>query len=166
MAYDLVSSVVVGSGGASTISFNNIPQTGKDIILQCSLRVSDGNEAGFVRFNNSSATTYAHRFISANNSTPAVQVYNTTHFFLYWNDSSRTAGIFGSAEFSLLNYSSSTRFKSMSYNAITENNGTGKYQALGGGVFSSTTPVTSVQLIPQSSATFIENSTVSLYIIY
>lgn len=165
MGMSLVSSVTVGSGGASSIEFTNIPQTGKDICLMTSLRVNDGNEAGFVNVNNVSTDILPLVFLYGNSGSEITGNYDSSgYFFMWWNDSSRTANVFASSKLTFYNYTKSDTSKNYLYDAGTENNGA-SYLVMAGGQFQSSNPITSVKFTPQQSNTFVQHSTVSLYII-
>jgi hypothetical protein len=165
MAMDLVSSVTVGSGGVSSIEFTNIPQSGKDLCLITSLRVSDGNEAGFVNVNNATGTIFPLAFMWGMGSTVEVNNYNNDgFFFMWWNDSSRTTNVFANAKLTFSQYTRTEYTKNFTYEAATENTGS-SYLVMASGLFNSSNPITSVKFTPQSSATFIQHSIASLYII-
>lgn len=165
MAINLVSSVTVGSGGVSSIEFTNIPQNGKELCLITSLRVSDGNEAGFVNVNNTSIDILPLVYLFGNGGNEVTGNYDSSGYFLkWWNDSSRTANVFATGKLTFPNYTRSDAFKNFSYEVGTENNGF-TYLVMAGGLFESNNPVTSIRFNPQSSGTFVQNSIVSLYII-
>lgn len=165
MAYDLVSSVNATAGNVASIEFTNIPQSGKDITLLASLRVTDGNEAGFVNVNNVTTDILPLMFIYGNSGSRITSTYdNSGYFFLWWNDSSRTSNVFGNTQLTFHDYTKSTATKNFSYEFVTENNGA-TYLGLAGGYFESNNAITSVKFTPQSSANFLQYSMVSLYII-
>lgn len=165
MAMNLVSSVNVGSGGASSIEFTNIPQNGKDICLITSLRVSDGNEAGFVNVNNVSTDILPLVYLYGNGGNKLTSNYDSSgYFFQWWNDSTRTANVFATGKLTFSNYTRSDAFKNFSYEVATENNGF-SYLVMAGGLFESNSPITSIRYTPQGGSTFVQNSVASLYII-
>ena len=67
MAMTLVSTTTVPSGGAASIEFTNIPQTGKDLLLVCSLRQTTGSEL-IVEYNNF-AGSYVTRTLGGDGTT-------------------------------------------------------------------------------------------------
>lgn len=165
MAINLVSSVNVGSGGASSIEFTNIPQNGKDLCLITSLRVSDGNEAGFVNVNNVNTDILPMVFLYGNNGNKITGNYDSSgYFFQWWNDNTRTANVFATGKLTFHNYTRSDAFKNFSYEVATENNGF-SYLVMAGGLFESNNSITSVRYTPQGGATFVQHSSASLYII-
>jgi len=157
----LVSTITVGSGGASSIEFTGIPGTGKDLLVLFSLRDSHAS-VGVVQatFNNTAFGTTA-RAVIGNGST--VSSINSDPLTLgQIPNSSFTANTFGSGSMHVSNYAGSTA-KSLSIETVTENNATASEQRITARRNPDTNPVTIIRLDPFSS--FVQHSTASLYIV-
>ena len=161
MTMTLVSTVTVGAGGATSIAFTGIPQTGTDLLIRISSRNSGGVNAALISFN-SSTTGFSARRLFGSGSTVSSNTYTDNRGF-YTSFSTDTAGTFGNCEIYIPNYSGSTN-KSYSSDSVSENNAAAAYQALIAGLWSNTAAITSISLYP-TSGNFDQYSTASLYTI-
>ena len=166
-----ISTVTVGSGGAGTISFTSIPQTYTDLKLVLSARTNrnTGNATNIKVTFNSITTGYTFRILTgsgsaASSETQASPSFYTNAFFGgYANqDTGTTALVFSSHEIYVPNYTSAN-FKSVSIDSVNENNAAAAYQILSAALFSNTAAITSVTFTPESTFTFNEFSTATLY---
>ena len=164
MAYTLIETVTVGSGGAASIEFTGIPQeAGADLVIVCSMRVVD-NDNGKILFNGDTSTAYTTtRLLGTGSAVSSTVSTSESLFFMGLTDQNYTANTFGSAEIRISNYTSSTN-KSVSINAVTENNATFARQELGAGVYTTSSPITSLTLKANTTNT-LEHSTASLYLV-
>lgn len=155
----------VGSGGASTLSFNNIPQTFTDLKVVVSARQANSGTAleVYVDYNLNSASIYGTTWLTGTGSGVAsgrlasaggvVQTFTT--------GSTATANTFGSFELYLPNYTSSNTKQSI-IDAVTENNGTTVEMKLTATSFASSSPITVIRFSP-AGGSFVQHSTFSLY---
>ena len=155
----LVETVTVGSGGAASIEFTNIPQTGKDLLVLCSLRTTAGS--GFfgpdVKLNSTSFTNA--RSIQGDGSAAASYAGAAISI----PGTNITANTFNSMAFYISNYTSSAA-KSGSLDTIAENNSTNARQEINALLWSTvTTAVTSFTI--DSAGTLAQYSSVSLYLV-
>lgn len=158
--YSKISSVTVGSGGSSSIDFIAIPQNYTDLKVVCSLR---GTYAGAgddvnVYFNGTNTNRSGKLLYGTGSSAASVGVNN--HINLY-PGSTATALTFSNGEFYIPNYTSSN-FKSISGDSVTENNATLAYTDLTASLWSSTAAITSMTIYPQSGS-WVQYSTATLY---
>jgi hypothetical protein len=160
----------VGSGGASAVTFNNIPQTFTDLKVLTSMR--DGRlDAGFanvnLRFNADTSSVYSNVSIAGTNDSGSSGTFGTqTAFFynLYCNGAVSTANMFSNNEIMIPNYTSSS-FKQVLIDNVVESNeavGNSYLLVLNAGLFRSTTPITSITFTAQNGV-FQQHSTFSLY---
>jgi hypothetical protein len=166
--YQLISSVTVGAGGVSTISFSSIPQTYTDLVLKLSARSSSASGAtyAYIQFNGSGGTAYSQKRVYGTGSSVASNsdsnLANTGGAMLI-NGNDRTANVFGSAEAYIPNYTSSIN-KSISIDSVEENSATSQaYDFLSAALWANTSAITSITLTPESSANFTQYSIASLY---
>ena len=156
--YTLISSVTVGSGGAATMTFSSIPQTYTDLLIKVSARsVGIDNQLTF----NGSTTNDSSRYLIGNGASASsgsdasnIQLQGSTA-------SSDTANTFGNLEIYIPNYTSANS-KSVSIDAVTENNATTAYAFLSAGLWSDGAAITSAT-ITNSSGDYAEYSTAYLY---
>lgn len=158
-----ISTVVVGSGGASSIEFAGIPQTYTDLVLKLSARGTRSATECEVRITiNSSSTSYSNRAIQGNGSSASSFTYSTT---FYYNGevsaSTATSSTFGSAEIYFPNYTSSN-YKSISSDTVSENNATSAFITMVAGLWSNTSPIASISIVP-SFNNWAQYSSATLY---
>lgn len=158
MTMKLVSTVTVGAGGASSIQFTSIPQTGTDLLLLVSGRSTNTSQAFEIRFNGSSASL-SDRYLYGSGSAAASGTDSA--IYGYATQSTDTASTFGNVQIYVPNYAGSTN-KSLSVDSVTENNATAALQVLTAGLWANTAAITSLSL---SGFTFAQYTTASLYTI-
>jgi hypothetical protein len=157
----LISTVTVGAGGAASIVFGSggtIPQTFTDLLLVLSGRTSDGTGAyqTVTLSINGSTANQSERYIYTTGSSTTGTTYSQVELWASGNGSS--ANIFGNMQLYIPNYFGSAT-KPMSWDVTADNNGSSCIQVVGAGLWSNTSPITSLTL----NANFVQNSTASLY---
>lgn len=157
--YSKISSVTIGSGGASSINFLAIPQNYTDLLIKYSARTTSSNPDLNINFN--SVTTnltdkvlyYYTGLIGSNSSSPPRATVNM---------STQTANVFGNGEIYISNYSNSS-YKSISIDSVAESNeANNAFIYLTAALWSSISPITSIQINPYSGS-FVQYSTATLY---
>jgi hypothetical protein len=158
----LISTSVVGSGGAASINFTSIPQTGTDLLVVVSIRADSGgiDAAPFVKFNND-ATGYSGRTILGNGTSRFSET--KTNFTMVQAGSTSTANTFGSGQIYIPNYAGSVN-KSFSMETLGENNGTEAWMEMRAGLWSNTAAITSLSIY-RADYNILQYSTASLYTI-
>lgn len=150
----------------SSVTFSNIPQSGyTDLKIVYSARSND-NVNGWnltrLQFNtDTTASNYNYRVLGGFGST-AYSGYGTQAVG-YTTAGGRTANTFGNGEIYIPNYLGSTQ-KSYSGDSVTEGNGS-TYEILGfhAVLWSGTAAINQIILSLDNSASFVANSTFSLY---
>lgn len=164
MAMTLVSTVTAGVGGATQLEFTNVPQTGKDLLLLAHLRTDTSSGGVVLRFNGSTSG-YANRLLQGNGGSVFSYTNLTTGGFLGdTSNSNDSANAFGSISTYIPNYAI-TAIKTYGTDHVSENNGSTANQWIIASSWSDTSPITSLVVTPQSANNFIQNSSISLYII-
>jgi hypothetical protein len=170
MAMTLVSTVTVGSGGALSIAWSNIPQTGKDLMVVMSARnnLSSGYRFwNYVNFNTGGIyaytilTTQAGTVSSQNQSLVGV---TNSGWLGHTPSDGATANTFGSMQLYIPNYANSVP-KTYTTEMVTENNSTSSDIHLIAGSWNQTAAISAIDLRVWGSQLFVQNSTASLYII-
>ena len=143
--YEVIQHQEVGAGGAASITFSSIPQTYTDLQVLVSARDSDTNGAVVKVYPNGSSANASIRQLLGNGSSASSGT--STTLYARSDSGDRTANTFGSCSWYITNYTSSA-FKSVSIEGVEETNGTSAYMNIAAGLWSSTDPITSLQVVP------------------
>jgi hypothetical protein len=158
--YTLISSVTVGSGGASSIDFTSIPATYTDLLLKLSTRTTRTVATDSNKLTVNSASAYSLRFLYGNGSSAASAT--DTALSDYTNNDAQTSNTFGNSEWYIPNYLSSGN-KSVSIDAVTENNATSAITQLAAGLITTSSAITSITIVSYEGFNFKQYSTAYLY---
>lgn len=160
MSLTLIATTTVGAGGASSIDFTSIPGTYTDIKIVASLRASNANTDGNITFNGLTTNLTSRQLYGSGS---AAGSSNTTKILSYGlaDASTYTANTFSNVEIYIPNYAGSTN-KSVSIDAVVENNATAAYQTIVAGLWSSTAAITQITL-KADTGNLVEFSTASIY---
>jgi hypothetical protein len=125
--------------GQLQADFTSIANSWTDLIVKISVRNTNNNYGGFYMRLNSSSSSITGRRIKQEGTTAS----SDTSTEIPWEESTWTASTFGNAEIYIPNYAGSAN-KSVSVDAITENNGTSNRNTLGAWLWSNTAAITSI----------------------
>lgn len=165
----LLAETTVGAGGAASVTFSSIPGTYEHLQIRGIVRVTTGT-AGFndlyFRFNSDSGSNYArHSLVGGGGSA----VSDGTASIIYGRAarntvqrSGNTASCFGAFIFDVLDYSSTSKNKTIRSLAGGEEGASGSV-SLTSSLWASTNAITSVTFTDESGLTFAQYSTFSLY---
>ena len=165
--YVLLETITVGEAGASSVTFNNIPQSGyTDLKVVYSVRTTGGSGQWMnlsLSFNGLT-TNWSNKYLYGTGSAAGSNGTSTNFYAAgVGNPSTTTANTFSSGELYVPNFAGSNA-KSVSYDTITENNGTSALIQLGAALWNSTAALTSLTIAPESGVgNFAQYSTFSLY---
>lgn len=162
-AITLISTITVGSGGAASIDFTSIPQTGTDLYAVYSLRDTDASTVInlTVSFNGSFAN-HSWRYLRGDGSTAASNGSTGSSDYARIPGSTATSNTFGNGSLYIPNYTGSTN-KSLSFDSVAENNATSAWQQITAGLWSNTAAITRITFSGWTALA--AGSTVSLYTI-
>lgn len=164
----LIERVELTSAQAS-ITFSNIPGTYTDLMVLYSLRTTGNSiDPSAFYFNTDNGTNYSMRMLYGNGSSTAsasnanyLAEYN--NWAIFWLQSTgTTANTFNSVQVYIPNYSLTNVYKSLSVDAVTENNATSANQQIGAGIWRSNSAINAITLTAYSS-NFVQYSSASLY---
>jgi len=166
--YVLISSVTVGAGGASSIDFTSIPATYTDLVIKLSARSNrSSGDANSIKITfNGSTSGYTFRLLYGDGS----NAYSSTQASYFTNagwggyadqNTGNTASTFSSHEIYIPNYAGSNN-KSFSVDSVHENNAANAYAALVANLWSNTSAITSISLVPEGFS-FVQYSDAYLY---
>ena len=162
--YVQIATVSVGSGGAATVDFTSIPSTYTDLLIKMSLRGPTGYASDtmdtYLRFNGTT-TNYSDKLLYGTGSAAASISETPTGINFRVVGKNSTASTFGNAEAYIPNYTASVN-KSVSIDAVTENNATSVLTQLEAGLWSNTAAINQITLVPFTTG-FAQYSTATLY---
>lgn len=160
----LLEKITVGAAGASSVTFNSIPQTGyTDLVVKCSMREATTSDYTFtMTLNGNSSSIYTRRSIQGQGSSASSVNATGTFFEVISNPANSTANTFTSTEFYIPNYTDTTTQKSISADTIAENNATLAFSWMSAQLFASTAAVSSITFAGYSG-NLAANSTFYLY---
>jgi hypothetical protein len=158
--HSLLASTTVGSGGASTIDFTNIPQNYTDLVLKISGRLNYAATAVGIQFGfngQAAGTSITGKTIQGSGSSAGS--------YSAWqpniDSASATANTFGSVDIYIPNYTSSNN-KSASSNSVQEDNSSTAYAEMHAALWSNTSAINRITITPNSGS-FVQYSTAYLY---
>jgi hypothetical protein len=155
-AMTAIASNTLGSDSAS-ITFSSIPGTYDDLMVVCYIK-SNGtsNESARLRFNSDTGSNYSNTYLYGDGSSPGYY-YDTSRSYIQSYASS--TGVSNQVAH-ILNYANSSYKKTCLMRSAQDNNGSG-YTSLEVGLWNSTSAITSVTLVSQTS--FRTGSVFALY---
>ena len=169
MTMTLVSTITVGAGGAASIEFTGIPQTGQDLLIVVSARSSASSSQGNVqvntKFNGVGGTSYSDRMLFSQSGTVSSSSSASAAQWVWpqVNAGNTTASTFGSMSIYIANYTSASP-KSGSVDIVTENNSATQTMGISAGSFTGSA-ITSMSMADAFGGTLVQYSTASLYTI-
>lgn len=166
---ELIETKTIGVGGSSSVTFSSLTSNYTDLKLVCSTRSSSGDVGIWIRLNGDSNQSYLWRQLWAGGTgnygsyTQSVGTNYDRSFFAYAQPGTYASNTFSNVEIYIPNYQS-TVSKTISIDGVGETNATTAYRSFTGGLYSTSSPVTSITiLVENATANFVENSTFSLY---
>ena len=158
--YTLIEAKTLGSAAAS-VTFSSIPQTYTDLQLFYSARTTFADtQEDFKMTVNSTNTTY-RRLYGSGSATGSLSGSDSLIGFV--NSDTSTSNTFANGSVYIPNYASTTTYKSISSDSVTENNATAAYSQLLAALYSSNTAITSLTFSSANGANIMTNSTFYLY---
>jgi hypothetical protein len=156
-SYESIATVLVGSGGSSSISFSSIPSGFKHLQVRMRTKTTNSLDINF-RFNGDTGNNYtSHGIYGDGSSAQAITPYiSTSTGYIGYSPS-----INGASILDVLDYSETTKYKTCRTLHGNDNNGTG-YMMLNSSVWLSTSAITSMTILV-ASGTFEINSSFALY---
>jgi Fibronectin type III domain len=161
-----------GTGSNNTITFSSIPSTYKSLHIRFMSRSTvSPTYLQFMQFNGSTGSVYAMHDLETDGTTIFPYGYaNQTQIYIGGlnippiTNSSDTAGIFGVGVVDIIDYASTSKYKTVRYFVGKDKNisGNGTPQ-IGSGLFMDTTAISSITITMGQSGNFATGSTFALY---
>ena len=163
MTMTLIETITVGSGGVASMEFTGIPgDLGKDLLVLISGQVLSGGMNIDMRLNNNTSTIYPMEKLAATEISTVGSSFNSNKFLLQAAGNPVSWGAFSNAQVYISNYAANLH-KSVSVEAVNENNASTAFVEFYAGTFESTAAITSIQLLADGGNNIGQHSTASLY---
>jgi hypothetical protein len=165
-AYDSLATVTVPSGGLASITFAGIPNTYKHLQIRWLARDNFGSDASDLnmRFNSDSGSNYSWHQLVGDGSTAAAyaSTSQTSMRAGFVTGSTAGANIFAATVLDLLDYTNTSKNKTVRNIAGFDRNATGSI-GLQSGLWMNTSAITQIVLSPRVGTIFSEYTQFSLY---
>lgn len=161
MAMERIETITVGSGGAASIEFTNIPQDGVDLMVLLSARTDRAGQVQDVLRLDINNDNLGNNIRLTGDGAFANSASATSMFFGYASAATATAATFSNQSLYISNYTSSS-VKSISGDSVSETNGTEAWQRLDATSSNNTSPVTQIKFY-SSNGNLVAGSTAFLY---
>jgi hypothetical protein len=158
--------VSVGAAGASTISFTSIPSTYKHLQIRAIARTArtEPEDYVYLRFNSDSGSNYAwHNIEASGSSVVANPVTSTAQIFTIFTTTAQSgANIFGAGVIDILDYTNTSKYKTVRTLTGDDKNGSG-FMVFGSGLWQNSNVVSAITLINHGATNFQQYSSFALY---
>ena len=172
-SYESIATVLVGSGGSSSISFTSIPSTYKHLQVRGiarSTRTDFAIDQLYTRFNSDSGSNYAWHWLNGTGATANTDAgTSATIMNLGWfatNASASVTNAFGGFVIDVLDYANTSKYKTVRTLIGNDLNGGGSpftgNVSLISGLWQNTAAITTISFDP-SAADFAQYSQIALY---
>jgi len=149
-AYESIATVIVGSGGSSSVSFTSIPSTYKHLQIRAIHKpTTSGDYDWSIQFNSDTGANYSKHQVAGDGSvTFATGTANTNQIPGGWNQYTD----FGGSIVDILDYANTNKNKTVRTMTGADRNGAGLI-GLRSGYWNNTAAVSSILIIPTSGST-------------
>lgn len=167
--YEWISSVTVGSLGASSVSFTEIPQGYRHLQVRAIYRVNGGGaqtDTCRIRLNSSDTGYSGHSLYGNGTSASSLNATSQTYGWASRTTipaAGSTASVFGAMVLDVLDYSSTVKNKTLRTLEGVDTNSTNGAVALTSSLWANTAAVTSMTFTDENAYSFVQFSTFSLY---
>jgi hypothetical protein len=166
--FESISTVLVGSGGTTSVSFTSIASTWKHLQIRWIARentgsVSTPDENIRIRFNSDTGSNYSLHRLNGNGSTVYADGYanQTDVVATGFSGNGATASIYGAGVIDILDYANTNKYKTIRALSGVDQNGSGSIW-FNSGNWRSTSAITSIEL-RESTNGFKQYSQFALY---
>lgn len=170
--YTKIFATTVGSGGAASIDFQNIPDTFDDLLILGSFRSTGTEEVNppmgrleMIINNTTTGNLYTVRLFYGTGTavgTAGGVSANRNFYSGSASSSNSTANTFSNVSYYLPNYTSSTN-KNFTINSVSENNGSGVDNSMTSGIWGSSAVINRITLKMYSGTSLAQHSTAKIY---
>lgn len=159
--FESIATTTVGAGGQATITFSDIPQTYKHLQIRGIARTTTTTQ-DYLLYKPNNASLSARHYLNGDGSTASSGGTTSTPDFGPIPKSNDTASVFSVFVMDLLDYTNTSKFKTIRHFGGYDLNGSGQVQ-LASGYYASTSAVTSFVVTTFYSTNFAQYSHFALY---
>ena len=161
-ALESIATIAVGSGGASSVTFSDIPGTYQHLHLRLVALMNGANQALWLRFNDDSAANYSAHYLYGTGAAAAagsrLSDGGIDSIFQPTSSGKEFCGVID-----ILDYANTSKHKVLRAFHGSDTNGAG-YVGLNSGSWRNTNAITKIHISDQiGSSSFNQHSTVGLY---
>lgn len=167
--YESIATTVIGSGGASTITFSSIPSTFKHLQIRAIARTNNTSGDSTqdylrLRVNSDTGSNYAYHalFGDGSSATAGNATSQNTAYIQRVAGNGATSGVFGTFVLDLLDYQNTNKYKTVRMLGGIDNNGSGRIY-LTSDLWMSTSAVTQLDISAGDGSTIQQYSSFALY---
>jgi hypothetical protein len=161
-AFESIATVTVGSGGASSVTFSSIPSTYQHLQIRGIARNATSNSFFYMRINSDTGSNYAyHRLTGSGSAASASGTASDTGLFQFGR-LPNAADVVGAAIYDILDYKSTSKYKTVRGFQGYEDNSGGSINLVSG-LWQSTSAITTIELTPNVGITFAQYTQFALY---
>jgi len=164
-AFESIATVTVGSGGASSIEFTSIPGTYQHLQIRGVSRLAAGTlPTVWAQFNDDTASNYACHTLRGDGSAASADgsASQSGAFSISSAGGGQTASVFSGFVIDILDYASTSKYKTLRSMTGGDFNGTG-WIDLRSALWMSTSAITKIKLSHTGSTNFSQHTTAALY---
>lgn len=163
-SYESIATTTVGAGGSSTITFSSIPSTYTHLQIRALFGASSSGQAYSVNFNSDTGSNYSYHYLAGQGSS-AFTGASINRTFTLLTDTSGSGVTTSPTAFvmDLLDYTSTSKNKTMRTLIGNDANGSGQIYLVSGLYFATPAAITSISIAGLSGATFTQYSSFALY---
>lgn len=166
-AYDSLASVTAPSGGVASIVFSGIPAGYKHLQIRANAKTnrSDNQDVVTIRYNGDTSSTYAYHILGGNGTSAFADAGTSTAtpWAAIIAGNTSTTNMFGAMVSDVLDYSSTSKYKTIRTFSGTDQNSTAGRLYFDSTLWQSTSAITSISLVPVYGSVFMEYSSFALY---
>ena len=164
--YESIATVTVGSGGQATVEFTGIASTYKHLQIRYMSRSATATTTDVLswRFNSDSGSNYSRHFLFGDGASVSsgAATSDTRMTTDGTTGATATSGIFGVGVVDILDYADTDKYKTLRALSVDDRNGAGLV-VMNSGNWRSTSAVSTITIITNSTANFAQHSQFALY---
>jgi hypothetical protein len=161
--FESIATVTVGGGGASSIEFTSIPGTYQHLQVRALAKESGGTSSYtlLVQYNADTGVNYARHLLEGSGTAASAASGTSTSTHWAFNVAAGNKTYFGAGVMDILDYASTTKYKTVRTFGGSDQNGSG-FVGVYSGLWMDTSAITSIKLVAPFSG-FVEHSTAALF---
>lgn len=165
-SYDSIATVIVGAGGTPSVTFSSIPSTYTHLQLRVSAReVTGGFDQMYMRVNGDTGANYSKHNMGGSGSSGLVYggSGSTSSVSIgVIGGSNQVANTFAVSVTDFLDYTNTSKYKTIRALSGIDSNGTG-YNWFASGLWQNTNAITSINIFPTGATDFAQYTHFALY---